>query len=266
MHTEKEPLKLMLFDLSICKLSKKSFLQCVVLFSALLSPAVLQAEDNPSYAAQIEEYVNKDKVYLLENIRQNVKRPSERTIIDALLSEDAPLAVALYRKQLKEYPDSLLDKLSLSRIAAYNLARESSAASPKPSALLTLQPHPVTVQQDTTKAAITPHSKVPDTATGSIKDTTRQVISRVKTTPDSLSAEQNNSVAPTEIYTLQFGCFSNRANAKILAKKIAGYAPIEIVVHGQMYKVLLKQTYASNHEAAIAAKKVPVHAIVVPVK
>ncbi|MEI6846716.1 MAG: SPOR domain-containing protein [Chlorobiaceae bacterium] len=241
----------MSLNYSMFHLRKSIWLQCVVLSTILFFPAILYAIDTVSYAQQIKQYVAEDKVYLLENIRQKVTRPSEQTIIDALLSEDGPLAVSLYKKQLREYPDPELDKLSASRIAAYNLAMESNDS-------LSMFPVPLPA----------PNQRSPNG-----EDTTKKIVAhRIKAASPSKrhstnienSTKQEKRVPGQETFTLQFGSFSNKENAKILAKKISIHEPVEMVLHNKMYKVLLKKNYASTRKAAAAAKKLPFHTIVVP--
>ena len=93
----------------------------VLLFICLqMLPAVSPAaEQKTAYSAQILQYVEQDKVYLLENLRSKVTNNSEKTIIDALLTEDGPQAARLFRKQLQDYPHPALDSLSKARLAAY---------------------------------------------------------------------------------------------------------------------------------------------------
>lgn len=82
-------------------------------------PAGSATVANQSYASEIRQYVAEDKVYLLENIRQKVSKPSEKIVVEALLTYDGPKAVALYKKQLAEHPDPALDAISKARILAF---------------------------------------------------------------------------------------------------------------------------------------------------
>ena len=109
-------------------LSRISVLLLFFICQALpaLSPAAGQKTD---YRTQILQYVEQDKVYLLENLRSRVTNKSEQTIIDALLAEDGPQAARLFRKQLQDYPDPALDSLSKARLAAYRSALSSTKAS-----------------------------------------------------------------------------------------------------------------------------------------
>lgn len=90
------------------------------------SPAAEQITD---YRALILQYVEQDKVYLLENLRSRVTNKSALTVIDALLTEDGPQAARLFRKQLQDYPDPALDSLSKARLTAYQSALSSTKAS-----------------------------------------------------------------------------------------------------------------------------------------
>ncbi len=231
---------------------------------ALFSSPALHAAREISYSREIKQYVTEDKVYLLENIRQKVTIPSEKTVIDALLCEDGPKALSLYKKQLQEYPDPALDQLSRSRIAAYNLALESTAPLPKLSAPLPA-PRVATpaIVRDTTKRP-TDLSSRPNPEV--IKESSKHITAiHPEARPSSpiRANREKRSVEPGGS-TLQFGSFGDRSNAESLAKKISIYSPAEIIQQGQMYKVRLKKNFVSKEEASLEAKKIPVSAIVVP--
>jgi len=268
-NTEQEEPETMSFDYSKCRPGKKILLQCVALLALLLLPTALYALDNASYAQEIRKYVDEDKVYLLENIRQKVTRKSEQIVIEALLSEDGPQAFALYRKQLREYPDPAIDPLSSSRIAAYNLVKLSPPAEPELSASLPIPRKLSPELPDSTKQSVTPRTGVPaQPKTAGTKDTTKAITAlRAKALGASLTAPKEiKSMTGTGTCTLQFGSFSNKENAETLAGKMAGKLPVEIVLQGRMHKVQLKTNYTSHEEAIAAAKKLPFDSIVVPVR
>ena len=283
----------MFSDKSIFLIRKNSALLSAALSIGLFYPQVLDAAEEHSYAQEIQQDVADDKVYLLESIRQKVTIPSEKTILEALLCEDGPQAVMLFQKQLREYPDPAVDKLSTSRIAAYNLALNGASAIQKSSIPLSAtkpqqiviradtslqsikpqlhahlpsgQQQPSVVTDDSTKHSTRPGSSVPHPAVLK-EDTTKHFSKPQPSSPATLTAtskEQNVIDGPTTS-TLQFGSFESRQNAEVLAKKTSPYASVEIVRKGQMYKVRLKTHFASKEEAAAAAKKLPVKAIVVP--
>ena len=283
----------MFSDKSIFLIRKNSALLSAALSIGLFYPQVLDAAEEHSYAQEIQQDVADDKVYLLESIRQKVTIPSEKTILEALLCEDGPQAVMLFQKQLREYPDPAVDKLSTSRIAAYNLALNGASAIQKSSIPLSAtkpqqiviradtslqsvkpqlharlpsgQQQPSVVTDDSTKHSTRPGSSVPHPAVLK-EDTTKHFSKPQPSSPATLTAtskEQNVIDGPTTS-TLQFGSFESRQNAEVLAKKTSPYASVEIVRKGQMYKVRLKTHFASKEEAAGAAKKLPVKAIVVP--
>ncbi|MEI6758360.1 MAG: SPOR domain-containing protein [Chlorobium sp.] len=218
---------------------------CVALSVIICFPMVLHAAVEHSYAQEIRQYVAEDKVYLLENIRQKVTIPSEKTVVEALLSEDGPQALSLYRKQLMQYPDPQLDQLSTSRIAAYTKALESNAPPPKLSvaAPAAAKPH-VSDLFDSSKHSVKPLAKSPS--------------------PSPVTPKPVKKIAGQESFTLQFGSFENRQNAETLAKKISPHAPVEIVPQGERYKVLLKKNFASKKDAAAEAKELSFDTIVVP--
>ncbi len=141
----------MLSEKRLFHLRKSVSTLCIALSIALFSPPLNSPADERSYAREIEQYVDEDKVYLLENIRQNITRPSEKTVVDALLCESGPEAIELFQKQLKEYPDPLLDTLSSARIAAYSMALYGNTMPPKLSRPLQQAKHKPAEVPDTTK-------------------------------------------------------------------------------------------------------------------
>ncbi len=279
----------MLSDNTIFFIRNKRALLCVTLSLGLWGPQVLLAAEEHSYSQQIEQDVADDKVYLLESIRQKVTIPSEKSILEALLCEDGPQAVMLFQKQLREYPDPALDKLSTSRIAAYNLALNGTSAIQNASIpLSSIKPQRIVIKADTSQKSINPQLNAPrasaheqpsfvtDDSTkhstrprstiphhSALKEDTTKHSSKPQTTTPAVSKEQKVTAGPTTS-TLQFGSFESRQNAEVLAKKISRSASVEIVRKGQIYKVLLKKHFASKEEASAAAKKLPVKAIVVP--
>ena len=233
----------MLSDKTILLLRKIAALLSVALSVTLFCPPVLHSAGEQSYAREILRYVAEDKVYLLENLRHKVALPSEKLVLEALLSEDGPQAVSLYQKQLSLYPDPSLDQISRSRIAAYSLAMESAAPVPH-------QASP----QDTTKHLHPSQAKksepkvtVPDKATPRVKVT-----------------KQDTTIAGKQSFTVRFGSFKNRENAEVLAKKISLYAPAETIQQGELYRVQMKNNYPSKQEAEAAAKKLPFAGFVIP--
>ncbi len=242
----------------------------IALSLTLFTPA-LYAADAHSYAQEIQKDVAENKVYLLEKIRQKVTIPSEKTVLEALLSEDGPKAITLYRKQLKEYPDPAIDKISTSRLAAYTLALDGNNAPMSKSSILqqSAKPQPPAVIEEPVKDH-EQHSYKPEAKTSTAliqqEDSTKQSSTPHLHTlqPSKEAPGQNKLVTAPKNSTLQFGSFSTLQNAETLAGQISQYAPVEIVQKGQIYKVQLKQHYSSKEEAAAAAKKLPVKAIVIP--
>jgi len=88
-----------------------------------------------------------------------------------------------------------------------------------------------------------------------------------KATPEKPSVKvtkQETTSAGQKNFTVRFGSFKNRDNAEALAKKISLYAPAETIKQGELYRVQLKNNYASKQEAEAAAKKIPFARIVIP--
>ncbi|NTW70231.1 MAG: SPOR domain-containing protein [Chlorobiaceae bacterium] len=208
---------------------------------------------------------------MLETLRQKATRPSEQTVIDALLLEDGPQAIALYRKQLREYPDPAIDPISSSRVASYNVVipdSDTTAKSALPPVLAEQLPAEV---QDTTKHSVTPLARAVSSSKQqppAVKDTTKLTAAlQAKAIGAALRApEKVKPLTTAGTCTLQFGSFSNRRNAEILAEKISGNIPVEVILHKGVHKVQLKTIYASHDEAVTAAKKLPFDSIVVPVR
>ncbi len=245
----------MLSDKTKSILRKSPVTLCVALSVALFLPPVVHSAGEPSYAEEIRRYVAEDKVYLLENIRQKVILPAEKLVIDALLSEDGPQAVALYQKQLTQYPDPVLDQISTSRIAAYSLAKESVAPLPK-----------VTIPENPTKSHQKNLSELPKKAVTVRKEKPKQELpaptapSATTAAPAPVTVTQASAKRP---FSLQCGSFKNRDNAEALAKKISVHAPATIIQQGEFYRVMVKNHYTSKEEAVAAAKKLPFETVVV---
>jgi len=236
----------MFSDKTMFLLHKQSVILYFLAVSAgLFCPPVFAAEEL-SYARMIRQYVNEDKVYLLENIRQKVTRPSEITVINALLCEDGPQAVELYRKQLAEYPDPELDQLSTARIAAYQLALNSTAPLPR-----------LSIPGPSTKLRFP-----------SLRDSARQSDTQQSPlpVPARLTLKQEKSVAGPANFFLRFGSFENLQNAENLANNISLYEPAEIIRQGGINKVQLKKAFATKESAAATAKMLPFDSIVVPAR
>jgi cell division septation protein DedD len=190
-----------------------------------------------TYAQEILQYVREDKVYLLEKIRQKASRPSEKTIIEALLTEDGPRAAALYRKQLQQYPDPMLDPVSRAKLYDYEnmLGMASSPAAPAAAPSTVPEPAPAPAPAPAPPPVSSP---VPPSA------------------PVAASGGES--------FTLQFGSFGSRENAEILARKISAYSPANVTQQNQMFKVRLLRKLASRPEASAYGKSIPFESIVVP--
>ena len=257
---------------------------CIALFVSLFFLPILSKAEERSYAREIEQYVAEDKVYLLENIRQNITRPSEETVVEALLSESGPEAIELFRKQLRDYPDPLLNKLSTSRIAAYSMALNGTGKLPQRSQPLAPEKEMLATAQDTTgqklaliaekqaSSAQVPPPIVPERPR--LKTVAPLTFLQKKPTPKTLhlspSLAEKSKPEPTGTtksnFTLQFGSFTSKENAEALAQKVSLYEPAKTIQQGEFYKVFLKKNYASKEEVAALVKELPFLAIIVPVK
>jgi SPOR domain len=256
----------------------------IALFVTFFSPHILYPATEHSYAREIELYVAEDKVYLLENIRQNITRPSERTVVDALLCESGPEAIELFRKQLKDYPDPVLNKISTARIAAYSQALNGTAPLPKlslplPPAKPNLAEKEENAQQGRLIIAEKPkRDALPPPLPLSEKPKRESVASVIplqkKSIPKNISLKahlpdrlkQEATVTKIIGFTLQFGSFAHKENAEVLAEKVSLYKPAKAIQQGEFYKVLLKKNYASKEDVAALVKELPFIAIIVPVK
>lgn len=285
----------MLSEKRLFHLGKSVATLCIALFVTLLSPQILYTATDHSYAREIELYVAEDKVYLLENIRQNITRPAEKMVVDALLCESGPEAIELFRKQLKDYPDPVLNKLSTARIAAYTQALNGTAPLPKLSQPLPQQkpllaegkegekqeiatvaekpkrealplaekpkrdtlPPPIPVAEKPKQKALT--SEIPLQ-----KKSIRKSVSLKPPLP--VKSKQEETDAKTIGFTLQFGSFKNKENAEALAQKVSLFKPAKATQEGEFYKVLLKHYYTSKDEIAALVRELPFIATIVPVK
>ncbi|MCG8343092.1 MAG: SPOR domain-containing protein [Chlorobiales bacterium] len=66
-------------------------------------------------------------------------------------------------------------------------------------------------------------------------------------------------------FILQFGSFSSFENARELANRIAGYAPVTIFREQGMHKVRTQKTFGTRDEAEAGAKKLPFNSFIVRV-
>ncbi|NTU91437.1 MAG: SPOR domain-containing protein [Chlorobiaceae bacterium] len=259
------------------------------------------AQTKISYADEILKDVREDKVYLLENIRRKVTKPSEKMVIEALLTEDGPKAANLYRKQLAEHPDPQLDDVSRTRLAAYERAVAATArpvlnASKQgsPAAQITAsQPlpgstakKPDTVSRKTpalitpkpaTVTAASPKSKKPDSVmqqspTPEVKPASAVATQKPPTaTPSSASTPKTQAPPAARpvsggAYTLQFGSFDSVTNADQLASQVSSSAQASVQQIGDVYKVRLKRTFATREEATAFARSLPIESFVVTVQ
>ncbi|NTV99424.1 MAG: SPOR domain-containing protein [Chlorobiaceae bacterium] len=222
-------------------------LLCSAFFLLLPSPPGLLAAEEIYNARLIRQYVDEDKVNLLENIRQKFSRPSEKLVTEALLCEDGPKAQSMYRKQLSDYPDPELDRISTSRIAAYNLALNSTAPLPK----LSQQGAAGSSGSAGTKGnAGSSGNKGPEGNSG---------------TQGSFQLQERANMK-SGVYTLQFGSFGSLQNAETLARKVSYYSGAEIIHQNGIYRVRLKKAWQTREDAADAARQLPFDAIVVQSK
>ncbi|NTV61142.1 MAG: SPOR domain-containing protein [Chlorobiaceae bacterium] len=220
-------------------------LLCLVF--SLLGPVAsgLLAAEETYNARLIRQYIEEDKVYLLENIRQKFSRPAEKLVIEALLCEDGPKSRTLYTRQLRDYPDPELDRISTSRIEAYNLALNGTSSPHRLSQTVNAGSK---VTAGTKRSAETSGSAA---ITGSAGNDARW---KTKEGPE----------ITTEGYTLQFGSFGSLQNAETLARKISYYSGAEIIRQENIYRVRLKKTWPTREEAADAGRQLPYDAFVVP--
>ena len=259
----------MLSEKRLFHLRKSAATLCIVLSIALFSPPIFSPAAERSYAREIGQYVDEDKVYLLENIRQNITRPAEKTVVDALLCESGPEAIELFRKQLKYYPDPLLDKLSTARIAAYSMALYGTVMPPKLSQPLLQAKPKIAEVQDSTKQQLVRIEKKPKSETvASLTPLQEKPKRNAAPLPAQLPAKskQEPDTAKISGFTLQFGSFASKQNAEALAQKVSLFEPAKIIQQGEFYKVILKNNYASKEDVADIVKKMPFIAIIVPAK
>jgi cell division protein FtsN len=237
-------------------------------------PAAMAAQT--SYAAEIAQDVREDKVYLLEKIRPRITKPSEKILVEALLTEDGPKAAKLYRKQLAEYPDPQLDPISRSRLAAYEQATTMTPGLPvmpanassnsKPPQTGWTQTRSVSGNRpDSSMKRLSPPRKpkpaeklsMQSTPESIKKDTTALAIPE---TP----VQKPSQATSAGSFTLQFGSFDSITNADQLSAQISQTAPASVQKINGIYKVRLKRTFATRQEAAAFARTLPVESFVVP--
>jgi cell division protein FtsN len=262
-----------------------------------------------SHASKILQYVREDKVYLLEKIRHQITKPSEKLVVEALLSEDGPKAASLYKKQLAEHPDPLIDPISRSRLAAFEKAvattaapsviqsksapasrqapiataanqAQTPAASRPDSAARKLSAAPASRPTASAKTASAPSAKPaasnvpapaskPDSAS---RSTTQSAATKTPpaekqaTIPARQQAPAPAKTAASSGFTLQFGSFDSVANANQLASQLSASAPATVQQINGIYKVRLKNIFATREEAAAFARTLPIESFVVTIQ
>ena len=232
----------------------------------ILQPAAVA--DEISYASEIAQYVREDKVYLLENIRPQIRKPSEKILVEALLTEDGPKAAKLYRKQLGEYPDPRLDEISRSRLAAYEQAISITPGLPVMQAKASTGPRPLattTIYQPSQppRSAVRPDSSLKRIAPPPAPAKPVQKSDTTGTALPKPPAPAQGSTAKGS-FTLQFGSFDSITNADQMAAQLSSRAPARVQQIKGVYKVRLMRTFATQQEAEAFARTLPIESIVVP--
>lgn len=221
-------------------------------------PAALA--DQTSYASEIAQDVREDKVYLLEKIRPKLTKPSEKVLVEALLTEDGPKAAALYRKQLSDYPDPQLDQISRSRLAAYDQAVATTPGLP-------------VMQARASSGSRSPAATITDTArpnrtSGKPDSSLRRMNPPPSVTArPAVSADTATAALPSPAsgsYTLQFGSFDSITNADHMVAQLYRRSPAKVQQINGVYKVRLKRTFATEQEAEAFGRTFPIESIVVP--
>ncbi|ABB24356.1 SPOR domain-containing protein [Pelodictyon luteolum] len=243
----------------------RSFALCIAAYAALVTaPTEARGAGGVSYAAQIRQYVQQDKTYLLQSIRQKAVAGSEKTVIEALLTEDGPKAVSLFRRQLAMYPDPAIDPISHARIADYNrsltaavpapqLSKPIPAPAPAPSPAASPQPKAASVAA---KAPLQPSAPAPVAAQAPVP----------AMVPEKPAAYSTTAYGTADTHTLQFGSFSNRVNAEAYASRLSAEGQITVVFENQMYKVRLAKGFPNADAAKSAARRLPFSSIAIPIR
>lgn len=257
----------------------------------LISPVQGSAAGESSYAQEIRRLVLEDKVYLLETVRAKALLPGEKLIIDALLTEDGPRAIALYQQQLSHFPDPILDPISSARIAAYQAATES--ANPLPE---------LTIPDSAPKSRLKPANTVnapiarkakqeePSQLNRTVKGTERDTITIAKknrqpaTSPEPATAwkaqqsapARDNRVVPEPVgrqhgsgndsYILQCGSFKNQDNARTFAETLSREVPVTVSQEGEFYRIRVTTMFPSREAAAAAAAKLSFQTLILQAK
>jgi len=221
-------------------------LTVLLLMAGMLTgrPNTAVLAEEVSHASEIVQYVKEDKVYLLEKIRGQLTKPSEKLVVEALLTEDGPQASALYREQLEKYPDPQLDQISRARLKAYEQAVATSAGLPVMPVKGSVAPKPVATAAPLTAKT---NSNAPTAAA-----------------PASVVPKPGAPVASDGPFTLQFGSFDSITNADQLVAQLAPKAPSSVRLINGIYKVRMNRTFNSRQEAAAFGRTMPIESIVVP--
>jgi len=214
---------------------------------SMTQPSTAVMAEAASHASEILQYVKEDKVYLLEKIRRQLTKPSEKLVVEALLTEDGPQASALYREQLEKYPDPQLDQISRARLKAYEQAVATSAGLPVMPVKGSVAPKPVATAAPLTAKT---NSNAPTAAAPA----------------DSVVPKPGAPAASDGPFTLQFGSFDSITNADQLVAQLASTAPASVQLVNGIYKVRMNRTFNSRQEAAAFGRLLPIESIVVPAR
>jgi len=245
----------------------RSFALCIAASAALVTASPeARGAGKVSYAALIRQYVQQDKTYLLQSIRQKAVAGSEKTVIEALLTEDGPKAVSLFRRQLAMYPDPAIDPISHARIADYN--RSLSAAVPAPQLS---KPVPAPAPTPASASAPAPQPKAaPIAVKAPPKPPAPAPVAASAPAPAVENAKpaafSTTAYGGADTHTLQFGSFSNRANAEAYASRISTEGPVTVVFENQMYKVRLAKGFPSADAAKSAARRLSFSSVAIPIR
>lgn len=233
----------------------------LLLAGALVAP--LSEALAESYAAVIRQHVVEDKVYLLQSLRQKVTLPAERLVLEGLLSEDAPKAMELFRRQLLQYPDAELNAISTQRIESYNVALSSMAPLPTHSKPLpTRMPPMVASAPKPAPVAAKPAAPARPVEASTPKPAAPAAPADVSPLP-ALASIKPEPAPVREGFLLQFGSFQSRENAERLASKMAPYGQAGVFLVGGMHKVRMNRLFASHEEAEQVAKSLPFGSVII---
>lgn len=197
----------------------------IILLLFMIIPLQAQEVNIVQYLKQIESGDKESVVKILPELKKKNPNNSSVIFLEAIVTEDAPKAVMLFKEVFNKYPESKYADASVYRLSSYYYAAgEYQKASSYSKMLKTNYP-------------FSPYIK----------------LSEERTPPKELKMNETKNVSLNKKFTIQAGAFSKRENAEALKKdfKKTGYSSEikEKTIAGTVFHIVYVGRYATEEEA-----------------